>query len=42
VGAFVGVGVGYDAVFQGYAAAVAVIALGMGVLGRAGYVPTGG
>jgi len=31
----------YDAVFYGYAGLVAVIAIGMAVLARAGKLPTG-
>jgi MFS family permease len=42
VGAFVQAGVGYDAVFVGYAALVAAIAVGMGSLARAGRLPSGG
>jgi hypothetical protein len=42
VGAFVQAGVGYDAVFLGYATLVAAIAVGMGGLARAGRLPTGG
>jgi hypothetical protein len=42
VGAFVQAGVGYDAVFAGYAALVAAVAVGMGGLARGGRVPSGG
>jgi len=42
VGAFVQTGVGYDAVFVGYAALVAAIAVGMGALARGGRLPAGG
>jgi MFS family permease len=42
VGAFVQAGVGYDAVFAGYAGLVAAIAVGMGALARAGRLPAGG
>jgi MFS family permease len=42
VGAFVQAGVGYDAVFAGYASLVAAIAVGMGALARAGRLPAGG
>ncbi len=41
VGAFVQVGVTYDAVFQGYAVLVGVMVVGMAVLARAGKLPRG-
>jgi len=42
VGAFVQAGVVSDAVFAGYAALLAAIAVGMGGLARAGRMPSGG
>ncbi|MFB6228956.1 MAG: CynX/NimT family MFS transporter [Halobacteriales archaeon] len=42
VGSFVQAGVGYDAVFLGYAVLLAAIAVGMGGLARAGRLPSGG
>jgi predicted MFS family arabinose efflux permease len=42
VGALVGAGIGYDALFGGYALFVAAIAAGMGVLAHTGRLPTGG
>jgi MFS family permease len=42
VGVFVQFGVGYDAVFQGYAVLVAAIVVVMAGLARAGRLPTGG
>jgi len=42
VGAFVQAGVGYDAVFAGYAGLVAAVVIGVGGLARGGRVPSGG
>jgi DHA1 family inner membrane transport protein len=42
VGAFAQAGIGYDAVFVGYAALVGAVAVGMGGLARAGVLPSGG